>query len=35
VELLRREFPEGSKVRVDFDGDEFTFERVNEPAAAD
>ncbi|MCR4410799.1 MAG: ATP-dependent chaperone ClpB [Thermoguttaceae bacterium] len=28
VELLKREYPEGSKVRVDFADGEFTFERI-------
>jgi ATP-dependent Clp protease ATP-binding subunit ClpB len=28
-ELLRGEYPEGSTVRIDFDGDEFTFESLS------
>ncbi|MEX2167989.1 MAG: ATP-dependent chaperone ClpB [Pirellulales bacterium] len=28
TELLKGEYPEGSIIRIDFDGDEFTFERV-------
>ena len=28
VEILKREFTEGSRVKVDYVGDEFTFERI-------
>jgi ATP-dependent Clp protease ATP-binding subunit ClpB len=33
TELLRGEYPEGSTIEVDVDGDEFTFARLDEPAA--
>ena len=29
VEILKREFAEGSRVRIDYGDGEFTFERVN------
>jgi len=31
-ELLRGEYPEGSTIEIDADGDEFTFHRIDEPA---
>jgi len=31
TELLRDEYPEGSTVRVDFSGGEFTFSRIDQP----
>lgn len=34
VELLKRDFPEGSKIRVDYIDGEFTFERVEQPEPA-
>jgi ATP-dependent Clp protease ATP-binding subunit ClpB len=33
TELLRGEYPEGSKIEVDVDGDEFTFSKTEAPAA--
>ena len=29
VEILKRDFAEGSRVKVDYDGENFTFERIN------
>ena len=35
TEILKGNFGEGSTIRVDFRGDEFVFERVDEPQPAD
>jgi len=32
AELLKGEYPEGSTVNIDFDGEEFTFEKVEQSA---
>ena len=32
LELLKRDAPEGTRVRVDYVGEHFTFERVYGPA---
>jgi len=31
AELLKGEYPEGSTVKIDYDGEEFTFEKVEQP----